>query len=318
MTKLCMGLGVVLLTACGNYEGSQAFSDERGGSAQQDFRANVLGIHYPGTNHAAITESALPFLDDDLREDLGAFNEETDSGDTQLDSAYHVDNCRVGEAFQSVRARYDQVVSGFRDGLYFGALVEWGTILHTTQDFYSHSNWVDLGQSGLVTDNHSFEFPSAWPGAAFGAGSGVVVLAEPLPSGWSASLPSNSRSPVVVTGGGTKAGLITSTYSDNTDGPSVCPSSASLPHGPFFTGDLEIDEYLSKDDPNSINHGLAKDAAIRQTTEEFCRVARLVLLRNGHDHYEELLSALVEDRGLYEAMCPNALGIVTALTSTVL
>jgi hypothetical protein len=318
MTNKCMSLAFALLTACSGYESQREFSDESTGRASQEFRANVLGVHYPGTDHADITEDALPFLFEDLREDLGAFNEETDSGETQYDSAYHVDNCRIEESFKSIRERYVGVVNAIKDGLWFGAVLHFGTILHTTQDFYSHSNWVDLGQSGLVTYGYPFEFPSATPGSPFGPSSaGVVTLEEPLPPDWSVSVAWNSRIPVVVTPAGTKTGLITGTYSDNTDGPSVCPPNASIPHGPFFTEDLSNGEYLSKDDPDSIRHDLAKRAAIRQTTEEFCRWARLVLLRHGRDHYEDMLGGFVEDRGRYEAMCPNARGLVTALTTII-
>lgn len=317
MIKRLLGLSAALLAACGAHESPQASSGESAGSSQHEFRANLFGVHLPGTNHAEITENALPFLDEDLLEDLGELNEDTDSGDTQYDNTYHVDNCRMAETFESIRGRYEGVVAGIKDGFIVGAVSQFGKILHTTQDFYAHSNWVDVGQPGLVTDGYPFEFPTAPPGTSFGvAPASVVALEEPLPADWSVSLPANSRSPVVTTPGGTLVGLITGTYSDNTQG-SACPAGASIPHGDLFIDDDDgPGVYLSKDDPDSINHDLAKNAAISQTTEEFCRWARLVLLRYGRDRYEGMLSNFVDDRSLYEAMCPNARGVVTAAWSS--
>ena len=103
-------------------------------------------------------------------------------------------------------------------------------------------------------------------------------------------------------------GLITGTHGN--DDPSICPLEASIPHGALVN---PSGLYLSKDDPDSPNHRQAVNLAVRQTTEEFCRLGRLVSLRYGDPGLNVLLNAFEADRVRYELACPRNRGLVASV-----
>ena len=294
------------------------------GTQEQGFRT---GWH--GAGHGEITDAALGFVREGTREDLADANEDTDGplvcegnrglkdcGPTKLDSAYHVDNCRVGDAFRSLRRRYDDLVEALAPDQpdFDRAKKLFGTILHTSQDFYAHSNWVDAGQTALV-GARGFYHPDLQPGAMLG---NLVVLAEPLPPNFRVERDADSRVPRVWDGERWQLGFISGVYEDNEDS-SLCPPEASIEHGDVNVRRWkDAGEYLAKDDPDSHNHAQAVDIAIAQSTEEFCRLVRLVTLRHGHAGREQLLDAWVEDRAGYDAFCPDDLALVAGMWMAVL
>ena len=141
-----------------------------------------------------------------------------------------------------------------------------------------------------------------------------MVLTESLADTYTIDLEPNSRVPIVTWAGTTTyPGLITGTY-DNVD-PSICPIEASIDHGDtFFQG--AYGTFLAKDDPDSPHHGQAKALAVRQTREEFCRLARRVLLRYGNPGLDGMLTRFEANRAGYEAACPLNRGIVAGLIMT--
>jgi hypothetical protein len=268
------------------------------------FELGPIHVKFPGaTTHSDITEDGLDFLDDDVAEEIGEYNEDTDTGDTKSDSRYHVDNCQLVASFASIRERYDETVSYIGQGKYDEAIQVFGTILHTVQDFYAHSNWVDDAQPTGLTFNHPFEFPSVRAGNPLGTPFGsMVVLATGVPNS-SVSLPAHKRVPRVTTDWGVVAGLITGTY-DNGDGTSCLPS-ASIPHGDVLSvdGDDDPGSYLTKDVPGLLNREEALDRAVAQTTEEFCRLGRLVMLRRGKIVHDAMVSEWVDEPDDYRTSC---------------
>jgi len=314
--------GALLSGGCAGGEASRK-DDEAVGEAQSPFLAYYeLGgfkIRFPGaTTHADITEAGLWFLKADVAEDLGELNELTDTGVTAKDSVYHGDNCRWQETSASVRERYDRVVTHLALNEYDAAMKVFGTILHTTQDLYAHSNWVEAGMKVSLTAQYPFEFPSLRPGDRLGAPFGSLVVLEQGMPDWPVSLPAHSRLPTVQTPSGTAVGLITGTYV-NEDGPSACLPAASIPHGELWMlaarKDLDQGIYLTKDAPDLPYRDAAIDRAEAQTTQELCRLGRLLLARRGKDAYERLVSEWVADRADYERVCGNAKREVTALTA---
>ncbi|WP_437769274.1 hypothetical protein WMF27_09310 [Sorangium sp. So ce281] len=281
------------------------------GETHDQFRTWWLGI-----DHNDLTEEALTFLSEDVADEVGDHNEDTDSGYPEYKSRYHVDNCRIPDAFDSIRERYADVVSLLNPASLsrYDAKQVFGTILHTVQDFYAHSNWMEADQTTLF-DQNRFRFPYAEPGRMLG---GMMVLTNALPSSYTIDLPDGSRVPIVTVAGSTstKKGLITGTYEDNEDS-SICPPEASIEHGDtLFQGDY--DEFLSKDDPDSPHHDEAASFARWQTKEEFCRLARLVLLRYGNPGLDTLLDVFEASRSGYEAACPNDRSLVSSvITSTI-
>lgn len=264
----------------------------------------------PGTQHSDITEDALTLLNDEIAEDLGDANEDADNGNTKYKSEYHFDNCRVGESFGKMRFHYEKLVVAHDPDHYdhSESIRLFGEILHLAQDFYAHSNWVESGQSRLV-DSDGFAPPKVGPGSRIGT---MVGLAVGIPSSWDVTLPWNTRVPFVATEFGTHPGLITGTYEANVDAP-ICDPRASIPHGKPILQPIGIGNYLAKDDPDSPYHSLAVTFAKRQTTEEFCRLARLVILRYGNPGFEALHDRWGVKRARYLETCSENQSLVAGL-----
>src|SRR5438034_11648266 len=93
--------------------------------------------------HVALTKQACPD-DPIIRDNLDtiiAANVATDLD--QFDSTLHFDNCvfalgatRIANLTQLIKSPYE-----LNKYAYFG------TMIHTVQDFYSHSNWVELHEN---------------------------------------------------------------------------------------------------------------------------------------------------------------------------
>jgi hypothetical protein len=91
--------------------------------------------------HAALTEQACPD-DPTIRDNLSvivAANVATDLD--QFDSALHFDNCAFAPGAQRIDALRQLIASGTLEE---NPYLLFGTMIHTVQDFYAHSNWVEL------------------------------------------------------------------------------------------------------------------------------------------------------------------------------
>jgi len=312
-------------------------------SVEQEFRTGWFG-----DGHEEITTTGLDFLKDSVLSKLVEENHGVDGpavcDDTtwidwfapscprsKLRSEFHFDNCRMTESFAGLRSRYGRALAALnpQDLDEDEALHRFGQILHTTQDFYAHSNWADAHSSQLM-DEGGFLPPEAPVGATVGD---MVVLAQPLPAGWSVTRATGSRIPSVWDGRSWRNGLISGTYKDNVDA-SICTPRGSIPHGDFdsegvsfeaTSGGIEVaaqnadlDSYLAKDDPDSARHKQAVDLAVDQTTEEFCRLTRLVSLRYGQPARARLIKEWVGDRTGYDSACPHDESLVAAVLMAVL
>jgi hypothetical protein len=70
----------------------------------------------------------------------------------------HFDDCEFDGAAKFIRESYKEAQAGLASGKIWDAATMFGRLLHTVQDFYSHSNWVEL----LSADN-----PAITPGKFF-------------------------------------------------------------------------------------------------------------------------------------------------------
>ncbi|XP_052438590.1 von Willebrand factor A domain-containing protein 7 [Carassius gibelio] len=68
---------------------------------------------------------------------------------TCSDPVYHFDSERVEGATQMLREFWDQTVLLTQAKEYQGARRSLGQLFHSLQDFYSHSNWVEMGQQAV-------------------------------------------------------------------------------------------------------------------------------------------------------------------------
>jgi hypothetical protein len=150
------------------------------------------------------------------------------------------------------------------------AIRAFGRSLHAVQDFYAHTNWVELGGEALV-DSSLGAFPQLEPYSPI-ASSGFVVIegrkpkraalsrdgAAPYPTSAvvTVKLPKASRAP----------GLISGTV-DYEPG-NACPTSVAMTHE-----DLNKDK--SSNAGRSQQYEAARTLAILQTQHEWCRLVAL-------------------------------------------
>ncbi|KAK5868438.1 hypothetical protein PBY51_009454 [Eleginops maclovinus] len=68
---------------------------------------------------------------------------------TKSDPVYHFDSERVDSAMGMLRQCWAQTVLSVRARKYQSARHSLGQLFHSLQDFYSHSNWVEMGQRSI-------------------------------------------------------------------------------------------------------------------------------------------------------------------------
>lgn len=232
--------------------------------------------HFSATqepNHQAITAEALSFLRPDIVLALQTANVSTDV-QFATESAYHFDDCNFSDSSTVVAMNQAVAVQALNPSLASpttdaAALVAFGQSLHTVQDFYSHSNWVELGAEGLVDDSLA-PFPTL-TGYTILDPSGIQIVEGNPPSQTAVyrsvgtPYPKNAIVSVTTTGK-TRLGLISGSV-DYEPG-EKCPIQVRMTH-----------EELNKD--NSMNPGRAaqfveaRALAVQQTRHEWCRLVTL-------------------------------------------
>lgn len=114
---------------------------------------------FPGAKtHVEVTEDALLTIYGEIgvvkitksmkeaRKQMTDANREVDQD--QVSSAKHVDGENLSGAQTRINDLLEQVVVKVKANDTSGARSSLGSALHTVQDFYSHTNWVELGNSG--------------------------------------------------------------------------------------------------------------------------------------------------------------------------
>ena len=111
-----------------------------------------------GKSHTKMTDEAITELDQEFfgitkltksmkkaKEQIADANAEVD--EDQKTASKHVDGESLPEAQSRIIDRFNGVILALQNDNAEGARKELGTALHTIQDFYSHSNWVELGNA---------------------------------------------------------------------------------------------------------------------------------------------------------------------------
>jgi hypothetical protein len=272
------------------------------GTQKSAFRSYWLGA-----NHSDLTENGLnDFVSQEVAQALGveaeAMDDPVSHPGLKNTSLFHFDNCQLGETIAKLRARYERIVDALDPHAsdLTKARQQFGRALHTVQDFYSHSNWVESGREHLAFDG-GLPFPDLAPSDRI---DGMLVINHEQE--YEATRDAGHRTPWVFVDGTWLEVLMTGTFVDNED-LNRCHSSLAIPHGDAFDDDCSsaeaINAYLSKDDPDSPYHAAAIDLAQQQTTQEFCRLSRLVRQRHGDAGLEFLLSEWVTNREAFYLAC---------------
>jgi len=214
----------------------------------------------------------------------------------------HFDDCEFNGAAEFIREAYRVARNGLTAGRPWATTAMFGNVLHVVQDFYSHSNWVELGfpltkddpataavevaQSDLVDlSGAQSSLGQAWfAPAGGGVVRGDILLGgddwEDLPAG--SSIQRNGGGlfvPTLVDAQGRTLGRLLETGQGTAD--DECD--VSTPSGPNYTG-IKHDN-LNKDCPTCgaedvpleerrSKHAKARALATLQTGYEWCRLVR--------------------------------------------
>lgn len=223
-------------------------------------------------NHEAITAAGLPFLQPDLLSALQAANAETDA-EFFFVNANHFDDCNFTGGSAVVQTSENEAVSALdpsappeSDLL---AIRAFGRSLHAVQDFYAHTNWIELG-GNLLVDRTLGAFPTLSPYSTVPS-SGFVIVQGTKPK--RAALTRDDDAPypenavVTVRLDRSRAlGLISGTV-DYEPG-DYCPASVAMTHG-------ELNKDTSTTAGRTRQYEAAKALAILQTEHEWCRLREL-------------------------------------------
>lgn len=275
---------------------------------------------FGNSDHLGITEEALWFLNPGI---LGDINDEHLHQDTvgQFDQEKHFDGCHFEEGVDEIRANSDGAVSAadpdhFKPGSAVlpidGEVTDYfGRVLHSVQDFYAHSNWVDLGLTNLVDDAsgpwHRWEPYSIHGGAVVLEDNGSNPLTLFGPASLQREFQDTDGSGVldtfsvrVDTLNGSLPGVIsgyTPSVPPAIGRSDVCPANVAIRHGYYVfqpsSPGLTKDGVVADDPVKTALHEAAREIAVRQTRHEFYRLIKLVEAEHGGAAARRLIDAWV-------------------------
>ncbi|MCH8042911.1 MAG: tandem-95 repeat protein, partial [Planctomycetes bacterium] len=242
--------------------------------------------------HESIISGAggLPFLKDSVQSDLIAEQRNQDNlfGSPQYEQANHFDGSHFQEAAKNIRGWYKNAVESLNPTVFSGqdASAAFGKILHALQDFYAHSNWVELQDAGKIAgkpliDETNGSFPELKP---YSIHSGVMIVQgeNETPFGEKSSW---SRDGLIVTvhrdGQPNIPGLITGSVLPVPYGGDDTPNSIAVSHG-GLAGSWLLPESLGKDSDSKPLFNEARELAVEQTRHEFKRLCHLVNAAPGY------------------------------------
>jgi hypothetical protein len=240
--------------------------------------------------HSDINDESLSFLNPDILTEINRGDQGADEIDRFEVREYHWAGCDSQGNTEKINSLYDQVVRSIDDKETMANT--FGLLLHPVQDFYAHSNWVELGRDDLVDSNNDGKWPVLLPFQEY-KGTIIVQVGDEtkgqyydIPDGY--TLDRDGRAVYVSTSNGTYPGLISahSTKSNNN-----CPDNT-------FTH-----AEINKDHPKKEGYDKARDLAEAQTTNEWCRLLNLVKLSHGEDGAQSLIDSWVEDRQEASSVC---------------
>ncbi len=275
--------------------------------------------------HEEITHNALSEI---IKPDVLALMKEQHKAvdrllpwDRQWDAEWHFDDCTFKQSTQNLQKQYDRTLTLLGNEQYTVAAVPWGALLHPTQDFYAHTNWIESGYGKLLVDKTLVTWKTLEPYQHVPDEGLLIIDGEDRKVPYKhRPLSVDDHSHIVTTGDGKKGLISGSAYvTDN------CPSRATLYHwddpvdrkgsnhasttGSFPTFTPEDDPNygtgLHKDSESRPLHNEAKFLAQEQTKHELCRLFSMVEDKYDEKGVKKLLENWVRNPYKLKDMCPS-------------
>ena len=268
--------------------------------------------------HQDITKTALPFINEKSMRLINIGHEYADFiKENSYNPAFHFDNCQFSSSILNINRLYDEILKDLNPltpskhtiRSEFGTLmavddimlIQFGMLLHIVQDFYSHSNWVEMGRTDLIDEGYE-KWTILSPYDIVKGSNIVVIEGDNIPPGYTLKRSSEQK---IVTVNDSQRGLISGLAAD-TKG---CPSSISIGHYDPTESDKKgisvkskiksivpskyLGQGLNKDEYSRPLFSVAKKLAIEQTEHEWCRLLNLVDKAYPDKGKEKILDAWV-------------------------
>jgi hypothetical protein len=242
--------------------------------------------------HSDINDKSLSFLKPDILHKINSGDEGADKIEEFRHREYHSTGCDFQGTTENINRLYGQVVSSIDDK---DRMAEtFGLLLHPVQDFYAHSNWIELERNDLVESNSDSKWPVLKP---FQEYKGVIIVQVgdeskgehyDIPDGY--TLDPDGKVVHVSTSDGTYPGLILATSSKSN---ANCPSE-----------DMYVTHYvMHKDSQSRKGYDKARVLAEAQTINEWCRLQNLVEQSHGQDGVPLLIDIWVDNKHKANSVC---------------
>ncbi len=260
------------------------------------FQASGNASAFDVSIHPDITKNALPFIRPLIMDDINDENDFEDIGNAN-DPDHHFDDCHFAGATAKINANLtDARVDADPKAFDSGDLADkWGQAMHTTEDFYAHSNWVNSLQNTLIDSGLGFR--TALTPYSIHDGAMIVEGEDEHPFGPTSflSLDAANKMVTVHTGSNPPAGvpantnfpgIITGYWPANSS--DHCPDSVALSHG-----DLNKDTYAA----GGAFYYDAVGLATHQVSHEWCRLLNISNSKYGIGGPATLLGLWVSPNG---------------------
>lgn len=303
----------LFVVAFSSLEYASAFETHGGPGAVYPWLSTIkIGDHLGLPVHQEITKEGLSFLNDPTKT-LLADQHIYMEGDQS--SANHFDNCAFSESIAKINYKY-RIAVGYLNPKFpqpDKSAEEFGRLLHTVQDFYAHTNWVEMKRTVLVDQGYSY-----WtdiPSFSLNTGDNQVFSFEVQKNSKTNELVYSKFANKVIRvklgdNNYKDIGLISGTYGEPEE--NKCLPGASVPHGssvgPYFSfadnEKLNKPDALNKDHPKQNGHAVARDLAVKQTEHEFCRLVELTRTQWGPDGVDIIYKNWVKNTNIAISKCP--------------
>ena len=239
--------------------------------------------------HADINDESLAFLKSDILSEINTADISAEDIKKFKTSIFHLYSCDFQGTTENINRLYDQLLINHKPETF-------GLLLHPVQDFYAHSNWVELGRKDLI-DTNDAKWTVLKP---FQEYKGIIIVQgedeeeddddnnkDDINMDYTLS---RTGKVVYVSSQSNEnhPGLISTVYGSS----NYCPEDIALDH-----------DTLNKDIPDRVGYPQARVLAEAQTIHEWCRLLNLVELSHGQAGVQLLFDSWVEDKDKANSVC---------------